>query len=205
VADELRRYGVVRRAWVGLDVAGSEALSEWKATGGVRVTQVAAGGPAARAGIGIGDVLVGAAGAPLRTFLDWEATKLDIAPGDSVRVSVRRGGRDRAVRLAVEELPTSRAEKVSVLGDMELVTVTPAIQQERRLRSLRGALVYRIGDAARDATGLRQGDVILQINRQAVATAEDTRRAFRAAAGRTPVRVYFERGGQVGIADFYVQ
>jgi len=27
----------------------------------------------------------------------------------------------------------------------------------------------------------------------------------REAIGRTPVRVYFERGGQLGIADFYVQ
>ena len=205
VADELQRHGVVRRAWVGLDVAGSDALNEWKAAGGVRVTRVAPGGPAARAGIGVGDVLVGAAGTPLRTFLDWEATKLDIVPGDSLRVSVRRGGRDRTVTLAVEELPTSRAEKVSVLGDMELVTMTPEIQQERGLRSQRGALIYRIGDATQDATGLRPGDVIMQINRQAVATAEDARRAFRAAAGRTPVRVYFERGGQLGVADFYVQ
>ncbi|MBI2536297.1 MAG: hypothetical protein HYW06_04880, partial [Gemmatimonadetes bacterium] len=127
------------------------------------------------------------------------------APGDSVRVSLRRGGRDRSATLAVEELPTSRAEKVAVLGDMELISVTAAIQQERGLRSQRGALIYRIGDATQDATGLRPGDVILQVNRQAVATAEDTRRAFRAAAGRTPVRVYFERGGQLGVADFYVQ
>ena len=162
-------------------------------------------GPAARAGIGTGDVLTRAAGEPLRTFLDWEAVKLDIAPGDSLRVTVRRGGRDRSVTLAVEDLPTSRAERVAVLGDMELITVTPAIQQERGLRNPRGALIYRIGDATQDATGLRPGDVILQINRQSVATAEDTRRAFRAAAGRTPVRVVFERGGQLGFADFYVQ
>ncbi len=39
----------------------------------------------------------------------------------------------------------------------------------------------------------------------ALAACEDTRRAFRAAAGRTPVRVYFERDGQLGVADFYVQ
>lgn len=205
VADELARYGAVRRAWMGLDVAGSEDLSGWKRAGGVRVTRVAGGGPAARAGIGTGDVLVSAAGEPLRTFLDWEAVKLDIAPGDSLRVRVRSGGRERVVSLPVEELPTSRAEKVAVLGDMELVTVTAAVQQERGLKSARGALIYRIGDDTQDATGLRQGDVILQINRQAVTTAEDTRRAFRAAAGRTPVRVYFERDGQLGVADFYVQ
>jgi serine protease Do len=150
-------------------------------------------------------VLIAAAGEPLRTFLDWESIKLDISPGDSLRVEVQGGGRRRTVPVGVEDLPTSRAEKVSVLGDMELVTVTPAVQQERGLRSARGALIYRMGQNTQDATGLREGDVILQINRQAITGAEATRRAFRAAAGRTPVRVYFERDGQMGFADFYVQ
>jgi serine protease Do len=205
VADELRRFGAVRRAWVGLDVAGSEELNAWKRAGGLRVTRVAAGGPAARSGIRPGDVLIAAAGEPLRTFLDWESTKLDISPGDSLRVQLQSGGRRRTVLVPVEDLPTSRAEKVSVLGDMELVTVTPAVQQERGLRNARGALIYRMGQDTQDATGLQEGDVILQINRQTITSAEDTRRAFRAAAGRTPVRVYFERGGQMGFADFYVQ
>jgi serine protease Do len=205
VADELRRFGAVRRAWVGLEVAGSEEMNAWKRAGGLRVTRVAAGGPAARAGIRAGDLLITAEGEPLRTFLDWESVKLDISPGDSLPVQLQDGGRRRSVRVAVEELPTSRAEKVSVLGDMELVTVTPAVQQERGLRSARGALIYRMGQQTQDATGLQEGDVILQINRQAITSAEDTRRAFRAAAGRTPVRVYFERDGQMGFADFYVQ
>src|SRR6266568_3267203 len=34
VADELRRFGKVRRAWVGLDVAGAEDLRGWKRAGG---------------------------------------------------------------------------------------------------------------------------------------------------------------------------
>src|SRR6266567_6759965 len=51
VADELRRSGTVRRAWVGLDVAGADDLRGWKRVGGLRVTQVAANGPAARAGV----------------------------------------------------------------------------------------------------------------------------------------------------------
>ena len=88
---------------------------------------------------------------------------------------------------------------------MQLVTVTPAVRQERGLKSAHGALIYRIGQDTQDATGLQPGDVIIQINRQHVTTAEDTRRAFREAAGRTPVRVYFERGGQLGYTDFYVR
>src|SRR5438094_7192344 len=53
VADELRRFGTVRRAWVGLEVAGADDLRGWKRAGGVRVAQVARGGPASRArGVG---------------------------------------------------------------------------------------------------------------------------------------------------------
>jgi serine protease Do len=205
VADELARHGAVRRAWLGLDVAGADELSAWRRLGGVRVTRVASGGPAASAGIATGDVLLAADDEALRTFLDWEAVKLDVVPGDSLKVEVRHDGRVRSLTLKVQDLPTSRAEKVSVLGDMELVTVTPAVRQERGLKSSHGALIYRIGEETQDATGLQPGDVIIQINRQSVATAEATRRAFRDAAGRTPVRVYFERGGQLGYSDFYVR
>jgi len=70
VADELRRFGTVRRAWVGLDVAGAEDLRGWKRVGGLRVTQVAENGPAARAGIVVGDVLlVAATHSPSRTSM----------------------------------------------------------------------------------------------------------------------------------------
>src|SRR5438093_3038337 len=58
VADELQRFGKVRRAWVGLEVAGADDLRGWKRVGGLRVTQVAPGGPAARGGVAQGDVIV---------------------------------------------------------------------------------------------------------------------------------------------------
>src|SRR5256884_385010 len=86
VADELRRFGTVRRAWVGLDVAGAEDLRGWERVGGLRVTLVAENGPAARAGIAEGDVLLVARGHRLRTFLDWEAVLLDTGPGDTLTV-----------------------------------------------------------------------------------------------------------------------
>src|SRR5438477_6432172 len=135
VADELRRFGKVRRAWVGLDVAGAEDLRGWKRVGGLRVTQVAAGGPAGRAGVVVGDVLVSARGRRLRTFLDWEAVMLDTGPGDTLTVSFRHGGESRNARLAVTDFPTTLAEKVAVLGGMKVVTVTPAVRAERTIQS----------------------------------------------------------------------
>src|SRR6266581_4107934 len=99
VADELQRFGKVRRAWVGLEVAGADDLRGWKRVGGLRVTQVAPGGPAARGGVAQGDVLVSARGRRLRTFLDWEAVLLDTGPGDTLTVSYRHAGESRSARL----------------------------------------------------------------------------------------------------------
>ena len=153
----------------------------------------------------MGDVLLSAAGRPLRTFLDWEGVKLDIGVGDTLTVVVKRGEDNRRVRLTVEDLPTTKAEKVAVLGDIKVVTVTPAIRQERKIQSEGGAMIYAIGDATRDATGLAAGDVILQVNRQTIREAEEMGRLFKASAGRAPIRVYFERGGSLAYTDFYVR
>ena len=205
VADELRRFGKVRRAWVGLDVAGAEDLRGWKKVGGLRVTQVAAGGPAGRAGVAAGDVLVSAGGRRLRTFLDWEAVMLDTGPGDTLVVSYRHAGEGRSARLAVTDFPTTLAEKVAVLGGMKVVTVTSAVRAERDIQSDHGALIYDLPESMEEATGLRSGDVILQINRVRVSSAEDLRRAFAATAGAGAVTVWFERSGRLERTAFYVR
>src|SRR5216117_95551 len=105
VADELRRFGTVRRAWVGLEVDAQD-LRGWKRAGGLRVTELAPGGPAARAGIAQGDVLVSATGHRLRTFLDWEAVLLDTGPGDTLVISYRHGAQVRTARVSVTDLRT---------------------------------------------------------------------------------------------------
>src|SRR6266702_457678 len=206
VADELRRFGKVRRAWVGLEVAGAEDLRAWKRVGGLRVTEVARGGPAARAGVAPGDVLLSARNHPLRTFLDWEAVLLDTGPGDTLTVSFRHGGGEsRSARLLVTDFPTTLAEKVAVLGGMKVVTVTPAVRAERNIQSDHGALIYDLPDDMEEATGLRSGDVILQINRVRVSSAEDLRRAFAATAGAGAVTVWYERSGRLERTAFYVR
>jgi len=205
VASELERYGSVRRSWLGIGVAGSDRMRDWKESGGLVVTDVAPDGPAAKAGIRAGDVLLSALGRPLRTFLDWESVKLDVSPGDTLIVVTRRGTAERRALAVVTDLPTTLAERISVLGDIELITVTPAIRQERGLRSEHGALVYGIGEGAQRTTGLQAGDVIVQINRTAIAKAEDAQDVFRRAQGGSAIRVYVERGGNVFFTDFYVR
>jgi serine protease Do len=205
VADELTRHGTVRRAWVGADVVGAEGMREWKQKGGLGVTEVAPGSPADRAGLQRGDVLVEARGHALRTFLDWEAVKLDVGPGDTLATRVTRDGRERVVRLVVEDLPSTRAEQVEVLGGLRLITVMPAVRQERGIESESGALIYDLPAETQAQTGLRPGDVIRQINRQPIVRAEDVARAFALVRGQGGIRVYFERGGQLAFVDFYVR
>jgi len=205
VAHELVEHGTVRRAWVGVEVAGADAMRAWKQQGGLAVLSVADGSPAWRAGIRDGDVLVESRDRVLRTFLDWEAVKLDVSPGDTLSVVVARDGRPRTARLTVEDLPTATAEKVDILGGLQLVTVTPAVRQERGIRSEAGALIYEIPAQTARQTGLRVGDVIRQINQAPVGAAPDVERLVQAARGRGALRVFFEREGRLAFSDFYVR
>ena len=200
VADEIIRNGSVRRAWIGLEVEGAAAMRNWKSQGGVVVSSVSPEGPASRAGLNPGDVLVEANGRRLRNYLDWEAVKLDLHVGDSVTVSLRSGGGTVRRRIVTGDLPTVAAEKVTVLQDLQLVNVTPQIQAERQIRSERGALIFRISPQVSRATGLHEGDVIVGINRSAVRTASQVEDLLNVRPGEV-IRVYLERDGQITFTD----
>ena len=200
VTEEIIKSGSVRRAWVGLDVEGASAMRNWKAAGGVTVTSVAPDGPAAKAGLKRGDVLTEANGRPLRNYLDWEAVKLDLHVGDAVNLSVRSGRRMAQRRVVTGDLPTVTAEKYTVLEDLELITVTPAVRAERGIRSDQGVLIFKISPTVSDATGLRESDVILAVNRTAVRSASQVGELLNVRPGEI-VRIYLEREGQVTFTD----
>jgi serine protease Do len=201
VADEIVRNGTVRRAWTGLEVAGSRSMADWKRAGGVTVASVAPDGPAARASIRAGDVLTEANGRPRRNPLDWEAAKLDLHVGDAVTVGVRNEGGTARRRIVTGDLPTVTAEKVTILRDLELVSVTPAIQAERDLRTADGALIYRVSAEVSRATGLRAGDVIIGVNRARVREAAQLATLLRSMQPRQPFRITFERDGVYTFVD----
>jgi serine protease Do len=200
VADEIIRSGTVRRAWVGLEVEGASAMREWKSQGGVVLSTVAPGGPAARAGLRPSDVLVEANGRRLRNYLDWEAVKLDLHVGDTVGVLVRTGNTTVRRRIVTGDLPTVTAQKITVLQDLQLINVTPAIQAERSIRSEQGALIFRISPQVSRATGLEEGDVILAINRSPVRNASQVADLLNVPPGQV-IRIYVERQGQVTFTD----
>ena len=206
VVDELTKYGAVRRPWVGIQLELPSARNPREAlTAGAVVRSVVPGSPAARAGIAPGDVIVRSGNRVLRNVFDWEAQMLDLRVGSELPLVVRRGSAERSVTLTVADLPEVSAEKVEVLRELELVTLTPAIRAERRIRSSRGALVYRVSPRMVTELGVRPGDVIVQVNRTPVASADDVARAIEAYAGRGAIRIFFEHGGRIFTSDVLIQ
>jgi serine protease Do len=92
---------------------------------------------------------------------------------------------------------------VTVLRDLELVTVTPAIRTERRLATDRGALLFRISSEGSRPTGLQEGDVIVAINNTRIASADEVGEALERLRSSRGFRLFFERGRRILFTDLY--
>lgn len=204
VAEDLLEHGAVRRPWVGIRPRGA-ADPRALVSQGMIVDQVTPGSPAARAGVRPGDVIVAARGRPVRNVFDWEGRLLDLRVGEELPIRIRRGREELTLRLRVADLPEATAPRVEVLRELELVTLTPAIRAERGVRAPQGALVYRAGPRIEEQVGVRPGDVIVQVNRTPIASADDVRRALDYYAERGPITLFFERGGQIFRSDFLLR
>ena len=194
VARDLAEYGEVRRAWLGLDVDAVEADGFGRSRG-VRVARVTPGSPAAAAGIREGSRLLRAGTRRMATPLDYTAVLLDLSAGDRIELALEGTG---AVQLLAVPLPSATADRVELLRDLEVVTVTPGIQAERSLGAAEGALVVAISEALARQTGLVTGDVLLAVNNRRIRTAGEAADELRRTQRRDRSFVLlFERGGRM--------
>jgi serine protease Do len=209
VAEDLLAHGSVRRPWIGvkLQQVGSAATAGARVgqpPGGAVIEQVVPGSPAASAGLRAGDVITRSRDRDIRNPYDWEAELLELRVGEAAELTVRRGGRDERVTVNVRDLPEVGAEKVAVLKELELVTLSPTIRAERGVRNQQGAVVYRVSERVARDLGIRAGDVIVQINRTPITDANQAARVLEYYSGRGPIRMFFERNGTVYPTDFYI-
>ncbi len=206
VADDLLTHGAVRRPWIGikLQLPGTDNPRE-AITAGVVVRNVVPNSPAARAGLRPGDVILSAGPRSLRNPFDWEAELLDLRVGEEVPLRVRRSGRELSLNVTVADLPEVSAAKVQVLREMDLVTLTAAIRAERGIRSNRGAVIYRVSERVAEELGIQSGDVIVQVNRTQVSSADDAARAIDYYGGRGPIQLFFEHAGRIYSTEFVLQ
>jgi len=206
VTDDLLKFGVVRRAWLGIKLDLPTTGTPMAVTrSGAVVRTVVPGSPAAKAGIRPGDVLLRAGARAIRNPFDFDAVLLDLRVGATVPVRVRRDNRESVVDVTVADLPEVNAPRVAVLKELELITITPTIRVERSIRSSGGALVYKVSDRVSEALGIQSGDVVVQINRTPVTDADAAAKALDYYGGRGPIRMYFERAGRIYATDFQIQ
>jgi serine protease Do len=204
VADDLLTHGTVRRPWIGVKPSVSQERTPGKAPmRGVKVAAVTPGSPAQHAGIRAGDVILQAAARPIRNPYDWEAELLELRVGETIPIKLSRDGSEKTVEVRVADLPEVNAPRITVLHEIELTTLTPAIRSERNIRTRQGAYVQKVSQRVSDQIGLAQGDVIVQVNRTRITSAEDAASALNNSRGA--VVLYVERNGQYYTTEFITQ
>ena len=209
VTDDLLVHGKVRRPWIGVktelptQATGSPGRSSL--TSGAVVKSVVPGSPATAAGILAGDVLIRSRNRTLRNAYDWEAELLELHVDDDVPLVVRRTGREFQAKVHVADQPDATAQRVAVLKEIELISLTPAIRAEKNLRNAQGALVVSVSARVSDDLNIQAGDLIVGINNQKVADAQQAKQLLESLAGRGVVRMFFERSGQLFQTDFRIQ
>jgi serine protease Do len=182
IAHQLRTAGRVTRGRIGVviqpitkELAESFGLPK---PAGALVNSVEKGGPADKAGVESGDVILRFDGKAVSSSEDLPRIVGGTRPGSRVTMQVWRNKTGRDVQVVVGELsedrgtrPTQRGGKPPALGMYGMTLADLNDAQRKELKVDGGVLVENVQDAAARA-GIRRGDVILAVNNQDVKSVE---------------------------------
>jgi len=218
IMESLVQYGKVTRGYLGVmiqDLTPNLAKQfKYEDGKGVLIGEVLPDGPAAKSGLKDGDVVLEFNGKPVT---DSRRLKLEVArtrPGESVPVKLWREGAVKTLKVTPRELAASDglAQTDSNAGDrgerLKGVAVSDLDQRVRRELNVpdhvQGAVVSDVepGSAAAEA-GLQPGDIIMEINKTKVRSAED---AVKLTTGKssdktTLLRIWSRGGSRYLVVD----
>ena len=220
VVEQLRTQGRVRRGWLGVNIQSvtdelAESVGLDKARGAM-VARVPENGPAAKADIKAGDVIVKFDGKDVTDMRRLPRLVAETPVDKAVKVEVWRNRNTVTLDVKLGELeeeqaqaaapaqrapqsPAAPAGQVELLG-MTIAPITPETKQRFNLGDkAKGVVVVTVteGSVAQER-GIRAGDVIVEIAQTEIGTpaqAQDKVREQRT-AGRRSVLIMVERGGE---------
>jgi serine protease Do len=200
--ERLINGGKVTRGFLGValeDINANLAKSfNLPSQNGALVDDVSPDAPAKKAGIKSGDVIVEFNGKEVLDAHSLQLVVSECAPGSAATVKLIRGGLAQTITVTLGERPAESANKQNESNNsnsdnsktdaLDGVTVTDLGSQPREQMKvpdeIRGALVTDVDPDSHSAeAGLKQGDVILEINRQSVNNADDAVKLCKQAKG----------------------
>jgi len=181
-----------------------DALS-LSSTNGVVVADAQTEGPAAKAGIKSGDVIVGYNDETIKSSHELALAVANTKPGQAVQVEILRDGKPQTVSVTIETL--KRGKNGPEVGDAEGekgglgLNLAPLDKNARDQLGLAGSVTGAVvagvkPDSPAEERGIRTGDVIVRIDGTKIETPGDAAEAVKKAAkaGKKAVAVYISRG-----------
>jgi len=176
VLDQLKDKGKVTRGWLGVYIQRltPETAESLGISGrhGALVSDVTSGGPAQKAGIRSGDVIVGFNGKEIRDQHDLPQAVATTKPGTTVDVRLLREGKETNVAVTIAEMegepgkPAGGHELTKNLG-LTVQDITPGIAQRLDIENTKGVVVTGVTDGSpADDAGFNEGDIIRALLRQ---------------------------------------
>ncbi len=221
VMDQLMKNGKVSRGYIGVTLQSvtPEVAQQFglKDTHAAVITQVVPGKPGAKAGLQVGDAIVGIDGQKIEDSNDLTLKVTEHAPGSTVSLDVIRNGKPMKVSLTLGTRPNgadfgeanNQADNGSGSDNgnagnvgktaygLTVETVTPDLAQQLQMpANTKGVVVDSVDPDTPAADSIARGDVIVGVNRHPVADAAEFQHQM-SAAGDKPVLLTVNRGGAV--------
>ncbi len=217
IIKQLRDTGKVVRGWLGVlvqqitpEIAKSLGLKEGR---GALVSDVTPGGPAEKAGIKRGDIIIEFNGREIQEMPELPRVVAATPPGTDVRLQILRNGEEKTIKTRVGELPEDiarggRGSVKEVERKLGLIVqdINPRIAKRFGIEEEGGVIITSVerGSVA-DEAGLRSGDLILEINKREIRDLNDYREVVDSLEEGKNALFLVKRGGNTIYVALTVQ